>query len=161
MLGSGCYPWARLHTPTRTRGYVMALPIVAPAPVVTDPTASCRDLLDNQGQFRPCPHALTGLIVLPNNRMAQSARCRLDRADTTHLSRVLAEAPWREDAVHQRRRRCLRQQTKPPRRRRREALVVWEDTLGEHEGSLFDDVDRHDHPRDGTSPLAHHPVTRL
>jgi hypothetical protein len=31
--------------------------------------------------------------------------------------------------------------------------------LCEQVGSLFDDVDRHDHHREGTSPLAHHPVT--
>jgi DDE superfamily endonuclease len=31
--------------------------------------------------------------------------------------------------------------------------------LCEHVGSLFDDVDRHDHHSDGTYPLAHHPVT--
>jgi len=29
----------------------------------------------------------------------------------------------------------------------------------EHVGGLFDDVDRHDNQREGTSPLAHHPVT--
>ena len=31
--------------------------------------------------------------------------------------------------------------------------------LGEHVGSLFDYVDRHDHHGDGPYPLAHHPVT--
>jgi hypothetical protein len=49
---------------------------------------------------RPVQHYLTGLIVLPNNRMANIARCILDSADNTNLSRVLAEAPWREDAVN-------------------------------------------------------------
>jgi len=33
--------------------------------------------------------------------------------------------------------------------------------LCEHVGSLFDDVDRHDHHGDRTYPLAHHPVTSL
>ena len=33
--------------------------------------------------------------------------------------------------------------------------------LCEHVGSLCDDVDCHDHHRDGTDPLAHHPVTSL
>ena len=50
-------------------------------------------------------------------------------------------------------------QTKPHRQRRRESLVVIDETLCEHVGSLFDDVDRHDNHRDGTYPLAHHPVT--
>jgi hypothetical protein len=50
-------------------------------------------------------------------------------------------------------------QTKLHRRRRRDSLVVIEDTLGDHVGSLFDHVDRHDHHGDGTYPLAHPPVT--
>jgi hypothetical protein len=33
--------------------------------------------------------------------------------------------------------------------------------LGAQVWSLFDDVDCHDNHRDGTSPLAHHPVTSL
>ena len=33
--------------------------------------------------------------------------------------------------------------------------------LCEHVGSLFDDVDRHDHHSDGTYPLAHYPLTTL
>jgi hypothetical protein len=53
------------------------------------------------------------------------------------------------------------QQTRPHRRRRRESLVVIDDTLCEHVGSLFDDVDRHDNHTDGTYPLAHNPVTSV
>jgi hypothetical protein len=139
----------------------MEVPIVAPAPVVTDHAAVFRDLFDNQCQCRHFQHYLTGLIVLPHKRMASSARCILESADNTHLSRFLAEASWREDAVHRRRIRCMRQQTTPHRRRRRESLVVLDDTLCEHVGSLFDDVDRHDNHRDGTYPLAHNPVTSV
>jgi DDE superfamily endonuclease len=140
---------------------MMELPIVAPAPVVTDHTAIFRDLFDNQCQFRHFQHYLTGLIVLPNKSMANIARCILDSADKTNLSRFLAEAPWREDAVNRRRIRFMLQQTKPHRRHRRESLVVLDDTLCEHVGSLFDHVDRHYNHSDGTYPLAHNPVTSL
>jgi hypothetical protein len=37
--------------------------------------------------------------VLPNKNMANIARCILDSADKTNLSRFLSEASWREDAV--------------------------------------------------------------
>jgi hypothetical protein len=104
---------------------------------------------------------LTGLIVLPNKSMANMARCILDSADKTNLSRFLAEAPWREDAVKRRRIRFMLQQTTPHRRRRRDSLVVIDDTLCEHVGSLFDHVDRHYNRSDGTYPLAHNPVTNL
>jgi hypothetical protein len=137
----------------------MELPIIAPAPVVTAHAAVFRDLFDNQCQFRHFQHYLTGLIVLPHKSMANIARCLLDSADKTNVSRFLADAPWREDAVNRRRLRFMLQQTKPHRHRRRESLVVLDDTLCEHVGSLFDHVDRHDNHSDGTYPLAHNPVT--
>jgi len=137
----------------------MELPIVAPAPVIAEHAAVFRDLFDNQCQFRHFQHYLTGLIVLPNKSMANMARCILDSADKTNLSRFFAEAPWREDAVNRRRIRYMLQQTKPHRFRRRESLVVLDDTLCEHVGSLFDYVDRHYNHGDGTYPLAHNPVT--
>jgi DDE superfamily endonuclease len=138
---------------------MMELPIVAPAPVVSDHAAVFRDLFDNQCQFRHLQHYLTGLIVLPNKRMANIARCILDSADKTNLSRFLSEASWREDAVNCRRIRFMPQQTTPHRQRRRESLVVIDDTLCEHVGSLLDYVDRHYNHSDGTHPLAHNPVT--
>ncbi len=138
---------------------MMELPILTPAPVVTEHAAVFRDLFENQCQFRHFQHYLTGLIVLPNKSLANMARCILDSADKTNLSRFLAEAPWREEAVNRRRVRFMLQQTKPHRSRRRESLVVIDDTLCEHVGSLFDYVDRHYNHSDGTYPLAHNPVT--
>jgi SRSO17 transposase len=131
----------------------MELPIVGPAPVVVEHAAVFRDLFDNHCQFRHFQHYLTGLIVLPNKRMANIARCILDSPDKTNISRFLAEAPWREDAVNRRRIRFMLQQTTPHRHRRRESIVVLNDTLCEHVGSLFDYVDRHDNHGDGTYPL--------
>jgi DDE superfamily endonuclease len=139
----------------------MELPILEPAPVVTAHTEVFRDLFENQCQFRHFQHYLTGLIVLPNKSLANMARCILDSADKTNLSRFLSEAPWREDAINLRRIRFMLQQTKPHRRRRRESIVAVDDTLCEHVGSLFDYVDRHYNHSDGTYPLAHNPVTSL
>ena len=102
----------------------MELPLIAPAPVVSDHAAVFRDLFDNQCQFRHVQHYLTGLIVLPNKSLAHMARCILDSADNTNLSRLLAEAPWREQEVNRRRIRFMLQQTKVHRRRRRESLVA-------------------------------------
>jgi hypothetical protein len=138
---------------------MMELPILTPAPVVTAHATVFRDLFENQCQFRHFQHYLTGLIVLPNKSLANMARCILDSADKTNLSRFLAEAPWREEAVNRRRVRFMLQQTKPHRSSRRESLVVIDDTLCEHGGSLFDYIDRHYNHSDGTYPLAHNPVT--
>jgi len=138
---------------------MMELPIVAPAPVVTEHAAVLRDLFDNQCQFRHFQHYLTGLIVLPNKSLANMARCILESADKTNLSRFLSETSWRDDAINHRRFRFMLQQTTPHRRRRRESLIVLDATLCEHVGSLFDYVDRHYNHGDGTYPLAHNPVT--
>ena len=139
----------------------MAWPMIYPAPVVTAHTGVCRDVCGHQGQVRPVQPDLTGRIVLPNQRLAHRARGLLDSADHTHRSRVLSEAPWREDAIHHRRIRLMRHQTTPHRRRRRESVVVLAETRCEQVGRLLDEVDRPDHPRDGTDPLAHKPVTSV
>jgi hypothetical protein len=161
MLGRACYPWTGLTPWTRTRGCVLELPIVAPAPVVTAHVGVFRDLFGHQCQFRHVQHDLTGLIVLPNKSMANITRCILESADNTNLSCFLSEAPWRKDEVNRRRIRFMLQQTKPHRQRRRESVVAIDDTLCEHVGSLFDYVDRHYNHSDGTYPLAHNPVTSL
>jgi DDE superfamily endonuclease len=137
----------------------MELPILEPAPVVTQHAAVFRDLFENQCQFRHVQHDLTGLMVLPKKSLANIARCILDSADQTNLSRFFSEASWREDELNRRRIRFMRHQTTPHRRRRRESLLAIDDTLCEHVGHLFEDVDRHDNHSDGTYPLAHHPVT--
>jgi DDE superfamily endonuclease len=139
----------------------MELPILEPAPVITAHATVFRDLFENQCQFRHFQHYLTGLIVLPNKSMANIARCTLESADKTNLSRFFSEAAWREDEVNRRRLRFMLHQTKPHRRHRRESLLAVDDTLCEHVGSLFDDVDRHYNHGDGTYPLAHNPVTSL
>jgi hypothetical protein len=136
----------------------MPLPIVVPAPVASEPTGVFRNLFDNRCQFRHFQHYLTGLIVLPNKSMATIARCVLESADKTNLSRFLSEAPWREDAVNRRRSRFMLQQPQPYRRRRRESLLAIDDTWCAHGGSLFDYVDHHYNHGNRTYPLAHNPV---
>ena len=108
----------------------MDWPMVAPAPVVSEHAAVFHALCDNPCEFRHVQHDLTGLIVLPNKSLAHSARCLLESADTTHLSRFFAEARWRADAVNRRRIRCMLQQTSPHRWRRRESLVVLDESPG-------------------------------
>ena len=137
----------------------MQLPLVAPAPLVTAPADAFRDLFENRRQFQHFQHYLTGLIVLPNKSLTNIARCVLESADKTNLSRFLSEAPWQEALVNHRRIRYLLEQTKPHRRPKADAAVVIDDTLCEHVGSLFDYVDRHYNHTDGSYPLAHNPVT--
>src|SRR6266436_782134 len=124
----------------------MQLPIVAPAPIVTAHAAIFRDLFENRCQFQHFQHYLTGLIVLDNKSLA-------------NLSRFFSEAPWFQDRVNERRVEYLLQQTQAVRSPKADALLILDDTLCEHVGSLFDYVDRHYNHGEDTYPLAHNPVT--
>lgn len=137
----------------------MQLPIVAPAPIVTAHADIFRDLFENRCQFHHFQHYLTGLIVLDNKSLANITRCVLDSADKTNLSRFFSEAPWFQDRVNDRRVEYLLQQTKAVRGPKGDAILILDDTLCEHVGSLFAYVDRHYNHGDDTYPLAHNPVT--
>src|SRR5215217_7403128 len=137
----------------------MQLTIVAPAPIVTAHADIFRDLFENRCQFQHFQHYLTGLIVLDNKSLANITRCVLERADKTNLSRFFSESPWFQDRINDRRVAYLLQQTKAVRSPKADALLILDDTLCEHVGSLFDSVDRHYNHGDDTYPLAHNPAT--
>jgi hypothetical protein len=137
----------------------MQLPIVAPAPLVSAHADAFRDLFENRCQFHHFQNYLTGLIVLDNKSLANITRCVLESADKTNLSRFFSEAPWFQERVNERRLTYLLQQTQTVRGPKTDAVLILDDTLCEHVGSLFDYVDRHYNHGHDTYPLAHNPVT--
>jgi hypothetical protein len=137
----------------------MQLPIVAPAPIVTAHAEIFRDLFENRCQFQHFQNYLTGLIVLDNKSLANITRCVLESADKTNLSRFFSAAPWFQERVNDRRLTYLLQQTQAVRGPKADAILILDDTLCEHVGSLFEYVDRHYNHGDDTYPLAHNPVT--
>src|SRR5438309_7451621 len=137
----------------------MQLPIVAPAPLVSAHAYAFRDLFENRCQFHHFQNYLTGLIVLDNQSLANITRCVLESADQTNLSRFFSEAPWFQERVNDRRLTYLLQQTQAVRGPKTDAVLILDDTLCEHVGSLFDYVDRHYNHGNDTYPLAHNPVT--
>ena len=137
----------------------MQLPIIKPAPIVVTHTAVFRDLFENKRQFRHFQNYLTGLTVLSNKSMANIARCILDSADKTNLSRFLSEANWSDEKVNDRRIEYLLERTKSVRKKSADSRLVLDDTLCEHVGSLFEYIDRHYNHGDDTYPLAHNLVT--
>lgn len=137
----------------------MQLPILAPAPLVETHTVIFRDLFGNKRQFRHFQNYLTGLTVLSNKSMANIARCTLNSADKTNLSRFLSETDWSDEKVNDRRIAHLLDQTESVRKKSEESRLVLDDTLCEHVGSLFEYVDRHYNHGDVSYPLAHNLVT--
>ena len=136
----------------------MQLPIVAPAPLVSAHADALRDFFENRCQFHHFQNDLTGLIVLDNKSLANITRCVLESADKTNLSRFFSEAPWFQEHVNDRRLAYRLQQTQAVRGPKTDAVLILDDTLCEHVGSLFDSVERHDHHGNDTYPLAHNPV---
>jgi hypothetical protein len=137
----------------------MQLPIVAPAPIVSQHAEAFKDLFENQKQYRHFQNYLTGLIVLPNKSMANISRCILDSADKTNLSRFMSESPWFEEQINHRRLVYLHEKTKMVRKSKSESALAIDDSLCEHVGSLFEYVDRHYDHADDSYPIAHNPVT--
>ena len=137
----------------------MQLPIVAPAPIVAAHAGAFRDLFENRRQFQHFQNYLTGLIVLPNKSLANIARCVVESADKTNLSRYFSESPWFEEQVNQRRIHYLLEQTKAVRKSKEASALILDDTLCKHVGSLFEYVARHYDHSDNSYPLAHNPVT--
>lgn len=137
----------------------MQLPIVGVAPIVLEHGKEFRDVFANRKQYRHFVNYLTGLITLGNKSMANMARCILDSADKTNLSRYLSESGWREDRLNDRRVSYMIEQTKRYQAKAEDGAVIIDDTLCEHIGSLFEFVDQHYNHGNGQYPLAHNLVT--
>ncbi len=110
----------------------MQLPILVPAPLVSEHAAAFEDIFENCKQYRHFQNYLTGLMVLPNKSMANISRCILDSADKTNLSRFMSTSPWFEAQVNDRRLIYLNQQTKAVRKPKAESALIFDDTLCEH-----------------------------
>jgi SRSO17 transposase len=137
----------------------MQLPLVNVAPIVLEHGEEFRDVFANCKQYRHFVNYLTGLITLENKSMANMARCILDSADKTNLSRYLSESGWREDRLNDRRVSYMLEQTKSYQTKAEEAALLIDDTLCEHVGNLFEFVDQHYNHGNGQYPLAHNLVT--
>ena len=98
-------------------------------------------------------------MVLPKKSLANISRCILESADKTNLSRFLSQAPWSEQKVNSERIKYLLNQTANHRQTAEESYLIFDDTLCEHVGSLFEYVDRHYNHSNHSYPLAHNLVT--
>src|SRR3989442_7859295 len=123
----------------------MQLPIVAPAPLVTAHADVFRDLFENRCQFQHFQNYLTGLIVLDNKSLANIARCVLESADKTNLSRFFSEAPWFQEQVNDRQLTYLLRQTQAVPGAEAGAAPILDCNLCEHGRRLIEYVDRHYH----------------
>ena len=137
----------------------MQLPIIQLPSIVTDHSPAFESLFENKCQYQHFQNYLTGLMILENKTMANIARCILDSADKTNLSRFFSEAEWHGTSVNQKRIVHMLDQTEKHRLSAKKSVLPLDDTLCEHVGSLFEYVDRHYQHGNQTYPLAHNLVT--
>jgi SRSO17 transposase len=137
----------------------MQLPIVAPAPVVSEHAPAFEHLFSDVRQFRHFQHYLTALIVLENKSLANISRCILESADKSNLSRFLTDSPWDWYQVNSQRIVYLLSQTESKRGSGSASELILDDTLCEHVGSLFEHVERHYNHTNQSYPLSHNLVT--
>ncbi len=107
----------------------MQLPLVKVAPIVKAHAPAFRSVFNNRRQFEHFQNYLTGLIVLENKSMANIARCVLESADKTNLSRFFSDAPWFAAQVNERRVNYMIEQTAAHRKASQQSVLGLEDTL--------------------------------
>jgi len=117
-----------------------------------------RHLFNDVRQFNHFQNYLTGLIVLENKSLANISRCILDSADKTNLSRFMSESPWNPIEVNQFRIRYIFEKTAAVRLSAQESCLIFDDTLCEHVGNLFEYVERYYDHYEGRYALAHNLV---
>lgn len=137
----------------------MQLPITEISPVVAKYGNKFHRLFQNKNQVRHFENYVTGLITLENKSMANMARCIVDSADKTNISRFLTDAKWSEAELNEHRLKLMLSETVKQRRKAKDSVLPIDDTMCEHVGSLFEYVDRHYNHTDGTYPMAHNIVT--
>lgn len=137
----------------------MVIPIVEPAPLVVKYAEAFRPVFKDRRQFEHFRNYLTGLMVLDDKSLANIARCILESADKTNLSRFFSESPWQWEKLNEQRLAHLLQETKGISRSSDESVLIVDDTLCEHVGNLFEYVDQHYNHGDGSYPTAHNLVT--
>ena len=137
----------------------MQLPIVEAAPLVQRHAAGFRDVFGDRRQYAHFEQYMTGLMVLDNKSLANIARCMVESTDKTNWSRYLSESAWSEAAVNERRVEYRLAQTQRLRCSQAESILVIDDTLCEHVGTMFEYIDRHYNHGEDSYPLAHNPVT--
>lgn len=137
----------------------MQLPIVSVAPIVRDHAPEFRSVFANRKQFRHFQNYVTGLIALDNKSLANLARCIIDSADKTNISRYLSEGTWQAERLNDKRVRYMKNQTAAVQKKAAESVLAVDDTLCEHVGSLFAYITRHYNHSNDQYPLAHNLLT--
>lgn len=137
----------------------MVVPVLNHPPVVTNFAHYFRDMFANEPEFLHFQNYLTGLLVAQRKNFSQIAGCMIAGADYTNIDRFMNNPLWSGVELNNKRVELHYTESLVVSRRRKPGVLIIDDTLDEHVGSLFEHISRHYDHCDGSYKLARNPVT--
>lgn len=138
----------------------MLIPIVRDIPLVRRYARNFKSFFARDEAYQNFKTYLNGLIIVPKKNVSQFALYHIFRSDRSNLDHFMNSFNWQAEDVNQRRLQFMKKQTRGFEKQKSGILVI-DDTLAPHVGSLFEYIDKHYDHCDGQHKRAHNPVTSL
>jgi len=136
----------------------MVVPLLHHVPVVQSLARNFTSVFANAPEYQHFKNYLTGLIVADRKNFTQIAACLVKSADHTNITRFMNNPRWSGEKLNDKRIELIQARTQGDDAEH-EGLLILDDTLDEHVGTLFEHISRHYDHCDGSYTLARNPVT--
>ena len=136
----------------------MLVPIMQPIPVVEKLAHNFKKIFANEPEYEQFKNYLSGLVVVERKNFSQIASRMINSADKTNISRFMNNELWSGEELNDERVKLIYQRTKQYDGKK-PGYLIFDDTLDEHVGTMFEHIARHYDHSDGSYKLAQNPVT--
>lgn len=136
----------------------MLVPILQPIPVVENMAHNFKTIFANEPEYEQFKNYLSGLVVVERKNFSQIASRMINSADKTNISRFMNNELWSGEELNDERVKLIYQRTKQYDGKK-PGYLIFDDTLDEHVGTMFEHIARHYDHSDGSYKLAQNPVT--
>jgi hypothetical protein len=136
----------------------MLVPILQPIPVVEKYAHKFKAIFANEPEYEQFKNYLSGLVVVERKNFSQIASRMINSADKTNISRFMNNERWSGEEFNDERVELIYQRTKQYDSNK-PGYLIFDDTLDEHVGTMFEHIARHYDHSDGSYKLAQNPVT--
>jgi SRSO17 transposase len=136
----------------------MLVPVLQPIPVVEDLARNFKSIFANQPEYEQFKNYLSGLVVVEKKNFSQIANHIIKSADKTNISRFMNNELWSGEELNDKRVKLIYERTKQYDSKK-PGYLIFDDTLDEHVGTMFEHIARYYDHCDGSYKLAQNPVT--
>src|SRR6266850_112897 len=136
----------------------MLVPIMQAIPVVEEMAGNFKTIFANEPEYEQFKNYLSGLVVVERKNFSQIASRMINSADKTNISRFMNNELWSGKELNDKRVELIYEQTKQYDSKK-PGYLIFDDTLDEHVGTMFEHIARHYDHSDGSYKLAQNPVT--